>query len=140
VANPSANILRCLFEANRDFCTGGAQAPGLGWNDVGVWKLGVAWQMNDALTLRAGASTGGNPVPDSDVTINIVAPAITEHHVTLGATYRFASGSALVVSYLRALPNSLTGRSAYNDLYPLNGVDTISLNIHNLGVAWRMPL
>lgn len=44
--------------------------------------------MGDApdLSLRAGYSYGKQPVPSNGVLFNVIAPAVIEHHFTLGLT------------------------------------------------------
>jgi long-chain fatty acid transport protein len=58
------------------------------WEDQDVINLGVAWAVNEALTLRAGANLADNPIPDAYV--NPLFPATVEDHYTLGFGYRFS--------------------------------------------------
>jgi long-chain fatty acid transport protein len=58
------------------------------WEDQDVISLGVAWAVNEALTLRAGANLSDNPIPDAYV--NPLFPATVEDHYTLGFGYRFS--------------------------------------------------
>ena len=55
---------------------GAANGPGFGWHDIDIFKLGVAWQMNSQLVLRAGYNHGDNPIKPADVTFNILAPGV----------------------------------------------------------------
>jgi long-chain fatty acid transport protein len=48
VGNPSAALAPL----------GAANGPGFGWRDVNVFKIGVAWELNSMLTLRAGIGLG----------------------------------------------------------------------------------
>jgi long-chain fatty acid transport protein len=63
------------------------------WDDQTVLQLGVSHQVNEALTLRAGASFASNPIPDS--TLNYLFPAIIEDHVTLGFGYAFDKNNSI---------------------------------------------
>ena len=56
------------------------------WKDQTVVSLGGAYQMNDALVLRAGYSHSTNPVPDSMV--HPLFPAIVKDHYTAGFGYQ----------------------------------------------------
>jgi len=57
---------------------------GFGWKDINVYKVGVQWKANEDWTWRAGYSKGDQPIPDSEVLFNILAPGIIEDHFTLG--------------------------------------------------------
>lgn len=71
----------------------GKGSCGFGWRNQTVYKLGMAYKWNDDLTLRAGWNYGKSPIPENDAIIfNFVAPAVTEHHLTLGGTYHLGPG------------------------------------------------
>ena len=63
------------------------------WDDQTVVQLGVAYQLNDRTTLRAGYNGADNPVPDS--TVHYLFPAIIENHYTFGAGYDFDDSNAV---------------------------------------------
>lgn len=77
VGNPSSLLLAC-FAGNAANCLGGSDGAGFGWQDVNVWKLGVAYQYDNRLTLRGGYSRSSNPIRTDDVTINILAPGVVQ--------------------------------------------------------------
>jgi long-chain fatty acid transport protein len=81
---------------------GAANGPGFGWRDIDVFKLGVAWQMNSRLTLRAGINHGDNPITPADVTFNIIAPGVMQTHYALGATYATSNDSELTAAFMVA--------------------------------------
>lgn len=66
------------------------------WEDEDVISLGIAWAVNEALTLRAGANLTDNPIPDAYV--NPLFPATVEDHYTLGFGYRFGLAHELNAS------------------------------------------
>jgi long-chain fatty acid transport protein len=57
---------------------------GFGWKDINVYKVGLQWKANEEWTWRAGYSKGDQPIPESEVLFNILAPGIIEDHFTLG--------------------------------------------------------
>jgi len=57
---------------------------GFGWKDVNVYKMGMQWKANEVWTLRAGYSKGDQPIPQSEVLFNILAPGVVQQHITLG--------------------------------------------------------
>ncbi len=67
---------------------GDDNGAGFGWQDIDVWKVGVAYAVTPELTLRAGYSQGDQPIPSSQVLFNILAPGVIEKHAALGFTYR----------------------------------------------------
>ncbi|MHB1247460.1 MAG: OmpP1/FadL family transporter [Sulfuriferula sp.] len=116
---------------------GQSSGPGFGWQDVDVWKLGMAYQYNKQWTLRAGYNHGDNPIQARDVTFNILAPGVVKDHATLGVTYLTNSGDELTVSYMHAFENTVSGttNSALG-----TGTDTIKMYQNSIGVAysWKM--
>jgi long-chain fatty acid transport protein len=52
-------------------------------------KLGLQYEANNDWTWRAGYSYGNQPVPESEVFFNILAPGVIEQHFTTGFTKKF---------------------------------------------------
>ncbi len=75
-----------------------------GWQDQTVYKIGAEMQVNDDLAIRFGYNHGDSPIPDSHAGSNILAPATTEDHYTLGFTKKMANGS--VTGYYARVPNN----------------------------------
>ena len=74
--------------AGRPECQlGGALGMGFGWTDQKVYKFGIDHKYNKSLTLRAGYNYGKAPIPEDQVMFNMLAPATSERHYTLGATF-----------------------------------------------------
>lgn len=84
-------------------------APGFGWRDITVGKFGAVFQANDRLTLRAGYSIGGNPVPASETLLNILAPGVVTEHFTAGATLKAGSGLEFTTYAMHAPRNTVRG-------------------------------
>jgi long-chain fatty acid transport protein len=117
-------------------CLGASDSSiGFGWKDVGVFKLGVEYQWNPQLLLRAGYNHTDNPVQARDVTFNILAPGIVTDHVTLGFTYSLSPKSELTMAYMHAFENSMSA-PANNPYFPVGGTETITLSEDSLGIAW----
>ncbi len=60
---------------------------GFGWESKPVFMLGAQHQLNEEFTVRAGYNYGPSPIPDDKVFANGLFPAVTEHHIAVGATY-----------------------------------------------------
>lgn len=140
VANPSTNFFNCVpFDpftiATNPNCLGGSNGSGFGWEDVNVWKLGVEYKHSKQLTLRAGFSHTGQPIPNRDVEFNILAPAVVENHATLGLTYTLPSGDEVTAAYMHGFKNDVKGPSLF-----FGGEDKIEMYQNSIGVqySWKM--
>ncbi|MFP4244181.1 MAG: OmpP1/FadL family transporter [Ectothiorhodospira sp.] len=66
------------------------------WKDQTVLSVGAAYRLNDRWTLRGGTNYASNPIPDG--TVNPLFPAIVQHHLSGGFSYRFTPRSQLHAS------------------------------------------
>jgi len=87
---------------------GQTNGAGFGWRDMTIVKLGAEYAMSPALTVRGGYAYGRQPIPKSEVMMNILAPGVMEQHATLGATRSFGR-TALSVAVTRAFTKSVEG-------------------------------
>ena len=117
---------------------GAANGPGFGWKDIDVFKLGVAWKMSNALTLRAGYNKGDNPISAPDVTFNILAPGVMKQHYTTGFTYALDKDSEVSGALMIAPRQSVTGASLFNAVLGpgAGGSETIGMKQTSIGLAW----
>lgn len=127
VGNPSGNA----------GLLGQAGGPGFGWRSISVIKLGADWKVADNFTLRGGYSFNENPIRSSDVTFNILAPGVVQHHLTLGATYAFAR-QEISAAYMHGFSNSVTGESRFVALgmAPPGTTEKISMYQDSFGVQY----
>jgi long-chain fatty acid transport protein len=95
-------------------CLGGGRGAGFGWEDITVYKLGASWQFNDEWTIRGGYSQTDQPIPDDQMTFNILAPGVMEQHFTVGFTKLQSSGNELNVSFMYAPENDLEGTNNFD--------------------------
>jgi long-chain fatty acid transport protein len=113
VSNPIQLIAGCptagFGGSNLENCLGGKQGAGFGWEDMTVYKLGLAWKYGEDWTLRVGASTTDQPIPASQMTFNILAPGVMEEHYTIGFTHRLSGGREYSVSFMYAPTVTVTG-------------------------------
>ena len=82
--------LRYLDYANTDLF--GTPAPpkgnGLGWSSVFAVAIGGQYQVTDKLSLRAGYLFNTDPVPSGRTLLNVELPAITQHMLAFGTSYK----------------------------------------------------
>ncbi len=84
------------------------------WRNQWVFALGAEFYATRALTLRAGVNYGKSPIKDGDLNSNIVAPAIVQTHLTLGASYKVNKNLELSFAYVHAFEH----KQSYNNTSP----------------------
>ena len=81
---------------------------GFGWEDIWVLATGLQVRPVRRLALRTGYNFTENPVPAAQSAFNVPAPAIVQHHLTLGAGLQL-DGLRVDVGYYHAFSNRITG-------------------------------
>ena len=127
VGNPIDGIVNCptagLGGTDTSFCLGGKNGIGFGWDDVTTYKVGTDWTLSSlpGWTFRAGYSYGDQPIPDSQLLVNILAPAVTEKHFTFGFSRKRENGGEFSFSFMYAPSNSISGPSIFD---PTQNIET----------------
>ncbi len=85
------------------------EGAGFGWEDMTIFKTGIQWKTNANFTLRAGFSTGKQPIPSSEVLFNILAPGVIEQHITLGGTFTLQNDNQLTFYFSHAFSKTVDG-------------------------------
>ena len=116
-------------------CLGTDAGSGFGWDDMTIYKLGYQWQTGPEWTWRVGVSHGDQPIPDSEVVFNILAPAVMETHVTFGFTKQMGRDQELNFAAMYAPSNDVSGAN------PLAGDQRVKLEMEQFELeaswAWR---
>lgn len=116
-------------------CLGGDEGAGFGWDDMTIYKFGVQWQSSPQWIWRAGYSYGEQPIPDSEVLFNIIAPGVIEQHVTGGFTWNRTPQQEVNFALMYALENDIEGTN------PMDPAQTIELQMNQweitAGYAWK---
>jgi len=94
-------------------CLGGANGAGFGWRDMTIVKIGYQWNTGDT-DWRVGISKGKQPIPDSEVLFNILAPAVIETHLTFGMTKQMENNQEFNFAAMYAPNNDVTGPNAFD--------------------------
>ncbi|MEJ2397351.1 MAG: hypothetical protein P8Z67_03650, partial [Gammaproteobacteria bacterium] len=92
---------------------GGSSGPGFGWQDITVYKLGYQWATSPAWTWRVGYSHCDQPIPNSEVLFNILAPGVVEDEITFGFTNKLDKTSEWSYRMMYAASNTVTGPNAF---------------------------
>jgi len=88
---------------------GGDDGIGFGWQDMNIFKLGGQYIYSDALTLRAGASYNTDAFKGGETLFNILAPAVVDTHLSVGATYAMTPAMSLNFAFTHAFASNITG-------------------------------
>jgi long-chain fatty acid transport protein len=109
---------------------GDTNGNGFGWSDMTVYKLGVSHQLDEATTIRAGWNYGKQPIAKDQLDFNLLAPAVTEHHFTFGAT-RALDKDASVSMHVMYAPNvKITGTpTAQTGTYSVSALEMSQIEI-----------
>ena len=116
-------------------CLGNDDGMGFGWTDQTVYKIGVSYQLNDDLALRAGYNYGKSPIPDDQFTFNTLAPATVEKHYSVGFNYKRKKGPEISGVFMVVPNNRMEGCG-----FQLIDCASIEMKQRYLGVniAWDM--
>jgi long-chain fatty acid transport protein len=139
VGNPIANLFSCPTAGaggtDLESCFGGSRGPGFGWRDMTIYKVGLRWRVDNDWTGRFGYSHGTQPIPGSEVSLNILAPGVIENHFTFGLTRRNGDHGEWNLALMFAPSKTITGTNTFDP------TQTIELKMHQLdfefGYAWR---
>ncbi len=87
-----------------DSCLGGSLGAGFGWNDMTTHKIGYQWRnpSRENWVFRAGMSQGSQPIEESQVLFNMMAPGVVENHFTFGFTHSMRTGREYSMSFMYA--------------------------------------
>lgn len=112
---------------------GNADGAGFGWEDMTIYKLGYQWETSPDWTWRVGVSQGDQPIPNTEMMFNILAPAIMETHLTAGFTMKTGSDSEFSLAAMYAPKSEVSGPN------PLNGgpqTITLEMTQYELEASW----
>jgi len=116
IGNPMLpNLMNCLM-GDSTGCLGGSNGAGFGWEDMTIYKLGYQWTTSPQWTWRVGASMTDQPIPQSEVLFNILAPGVMETHITGGFTYTMASNNEITVAAMYAPEVKVKGANPFADM------------------------
>jgi long-chain fatty acid transport protein len=139
VGNSIANIFACPTAGQGGTtlsnCLGGDTGAGFGWETMTTYKAGMAITAGPDWTWRLGYSYGKQPIPDSETTFNILAPAVMQSHLTAGFTLSRVEGREWNVAMMYAPNHKVSGPQNFDP------TQTVSLEMHQweleVSYGWR---
>lgn len=126
----------CDGLTNYNALTGADGGMGFGWKSITVYKWGLSHDVNDQWTVRTGYNYSKSPIADDQLTFNILAPATTEQHYSVGFTYRSKeSPMEITGTYMYAAAREQS--SCDNNI-----VDCVAIGMHQnfLGLSFSWVL
>jgi long-chain fatty acid transport protein len=106
----------------------GASSMNFGWSDQTVYAIGVQKEIDDKTTVRAGFNYGKSPIGAEDVNTNIGSLAITEKHLSFGATRKFSDKVSASLSYAHAFKNEITSNTSTNKIELKQNIVNVQLS------------
>lgn len=108
-------------------------ATQFGWEDQTVYKIGAEMQVSDDLAVRFGYNHGDSPIPETQAGTNILAPAVTEDHYSVGFTKQLANGK--LHGYYARVPNNEVLQAGAP-----GGLPSIQMDQNAFGVGYEVSL
>lgn len=106
---------------------GDDEGAGFGWENIMIYKVGLNYAGLDTWEFRCGASFGKNPVPESEVMFNILAPGVIENQLALGFSKAVGSkGNKIHFAVNYAMNSSVKGAN------PMAQGQTIEVEMNQL--------
>ena len=111
---------------------GNNNGAGFGWQDMTIFKFGAQWKQSQDWTWRGGVSYAEQPIPESQVLFNILAPGVQEWHLTTGFTRALGDKDDLSFAFMYSPGKTVSGPN------PLSPGQTIELEMYQLSfqLAW----
>ncbi|MCT7359252.1 OmpP1/FadL family transporter [Thalassolituus pacificus] len=116
---------------------GADNGSGFGWESINVYKIGVEYDVQPGLTLRAGFSYCDQPVLVNQTFFNILAPGVIQKHASLGATYAVNDSNDVSVAYTHGFEETVHGSGSI----PANfggGEADITMFQNQLALGWQV--
>ncbi|MCB2087920.1 MAG: porin [Sphingomonadaceae bacterium] len=130
VSNPSSVMLPF----------GSPGGPGFGWDDVDTYKFGAEYRPNEGTAIRIGYAHNTQPISGSDVTLNVLAPGVSQDHFSAGASFAMGKRNTLELAVMHSPEETVSGIEV-TPLGPNPGrtID-IEMNQWEFTVGWKMKL
>ena len=140
-ANPSAFFpdgCQTLSDGSNSCLLGRDDGMGFGWKDSDIIKVGINYDYSNAWSFRAGYNYAKTPIQEDQVLFNFLAPAVSEHHLTLGLSYRPSKQVEWSANYMHAFKNTTKGPTALGPSgLPVNGSNAaIDMYINSWGISF----
>ncbi|WP_430460705.1 OmpP1/FadL family transporter [Thalassolituus sp. LLYu03] len=124
-------------ELNEGGALGADNGSGFGWDSINVYKIGVEYDVQPGLTLRAGYSYCDQPVLVNQTFFNILAPGVIQKHASLGATFAVNDNNAVSVAYTHGFEETVHGSGSIPASFG-GGEADITMFQNQLALGWQV--
>ncbi|MDT8319370.1 MAG: outer membrane protein transport protein [Xanthomonadales bacterium] len=139
VGNPISLLFQCPTAGRGGTqlsnCLGGDNGAGFGWDDMATFKLGARYKAGADWTWRFGYSYGEQPIDSTEMSFNILAPGVIEHHITAGFTLERTRGRQFNMAFMFAPSKSVSGPQNFDP------TQTVTFKMHEWEIegsySWR---
>ncbi len=111
ISNSIAQINLPLNPMNVKNKFGSECGPGFGWQNLPVYKVGVAYDGFEHSVWRLGFVHARVPFPTTEIDFNIVSPAVVKDRITAGSTLILDEHQAFDFAFMWAFKNKYRGES-----------------------------
>jgi long-chain fatty acid transport protein len=138
VSNPLLPALGACGQGDRSVCLGTPPGSGFGWEDVTTIKGGLQLRAGEGWIWRAGYSYSSQPIPESEVLFNILAPSVEEQHLTFGFSKLINGTQEISLAVMRAFSNGVKGPNSLE----VPGLQSIELKMDqwDLELSWSFGI
>ena len=107
---------------------------GFGWEDQTIYKIGFGFRSSEKLEWRFGYNYGKSPIGSDQIMYNLLAPAITEQHFTIGLGQTL-SGKSQINYYFAYVPEN----EVDSGVVPPSGTSTMKAKMsqYALGIGYN---
>jgi len=104
---------------------------GFGWKNMHVFKVGFVQEFCEKYTARVGYNYGKSPIRNNVVFANSLVPAVVEHHLAAGLTYKPSKAHGFTISAYYVPQKSQTD-SGTGDMFSQRGKGS-KMGMHQWG-------
>jgi len=117
---------------------GADSGAGFGWEDMTTFKGGVELRTDGGWAWRAGYSHGEQPIPESEVLFNILAPGVQEQHITFGFSKALGESREISFAIMRSFSEAIQGPNPLE----VPGLQTIELKMDQweFEISWSFGI
>ncbi len=98
------------------------------------FRIGLQYEVNQDLTLRAGYSWNDRPFGGDQLLFNVIAPAVTNKHMTFGLSYSPSEFGEWNLSYQHAFKEHV---SSEQTAFGVPGSLSMYQNAFEIGYSWK---
>jgi long-chain fatty acid transport protein len=113
----------------------GGKVMGLDWDSIFAVAIGVEHKLNGKWKVRTGYCWNENPIPSRSSYLNVAAPMMIQHLVSVGATYAIVKDLEFSFAYTHAFKAAVSGQFHVEPNIVGNVTNEVSADTFNFGIT-----